>query len=76
MNCLFSDCHLLLYIPDISIWNNYNENNLNLKPDYQRIGKLLNFSTDIIILSPPPDIFNNYEFINEQAKDKIEKFFN
>ena len=77
MKYLFSDCYLLLYPPDISKWNNYNENDLNEKPDYERIKKVLNFSSDILILSPSPDkyeIFNNFEFLKKQLEDKLDKF--
>ena len=64
MNCLYSDCNLLLYFPDISNWNNYNENDLNEKPNYTRIKNVLKISEDIMSYSSSPenaDIFNNIE---------------
>ena len=73
MNSIFSDCTLLLYIPDISKWNNYNENYLNEKPCYKRINDILNLFLDISIDSP--DFLNNDKFIGEIIMDKIRRFF-
>ena len=72
MFSLYSDCVLLLFIPDISEWNNYNEDNLNGRPDYNHINELLNYNIDITIFSTSPEndeFFNNIEFWNKIIKD-------
>ncbi len=74
---MFYNCSSLSSLPDISKWNNYNENDLNEKPGYERIKKVINFSSDILILPPSPDkyeIFNNFEFLKKQLEDKLGKF--
>ena len=78
MNCLFSDCNFLLYCPDVSNWNNYNENDLYEKLDYERIKKASNFSFDILIFPFSPDkeeYYNNIEFMKKQSEDRLSKFF-
>jgi len=77
MYCLFSDCYLLLSLPDISNWKNYNENDLNEIPNYNGIKKILNFSSDIIIFpsSGDEEILNDIEFYQKQIEDKLDKFY-
>ena len=77
MNCLYSDCNLLLYFPDVSNWNNYNENDLNEKPNYKRIKDVLKISSDIKSYSSSPenaDIFNNIEYADKKLEDMIDRF--
>ena len=73
---LFSDCLSLLFIPDISKWNNYNENDLNDIPDYNRINNLININSDFHkeVSNPESyDMFNDTDY-KQQAKYWIEKF--
>ena len=79
MFSLYSDCVLSLFIPALSEWNNYNEDNLYERPDYNYINKILNIIIDYYILSTSPENdenFNNIEFLRKIIKDKVEKFFN
>ena len=79
MDGLFSDCDLVLYFPDISIskWNNYKSDHLYKSTNYDKLKQLINFSTDISILSDSPendDILNNKDFMEKQIGDKLDKF--
>ena len=79
MFSLYSDCILLLFIPDISEWDNYNEDNLNERPDYNRINELLNFYIYITVFSTSPEndeLLYNIGFMKKKLKDKAEKFLN
>ena len=76
MNSVFSDCLSLLFIPDISNWNNYNENDLHEIPDYNRINDTLNFIFEyyVNLLNPERyDISNDNDY-KQQLKDKMDKF--
>ena len=76
MHFLFSDCLSLLFIPDISNWNNYNQNDLNEIPNYNRINNILNFTYDYIIEMPNLEIYdlsNDVEF-KKQLEGKMNKF--
>ena len=68
MLSLFSDCFSLLFIPDISKWNNYNCDDLNDIRDYKRIDNILNFPYDF-----HKQIFNQVSYIQE-LEDKINEF--
>ena len=41
---IFSDCLNLLSLPDITQWNNYNED--NTIPDYKKLSDKLNYKKD------------------------------
>ena len=76
MHSLLSDCLSLLFIPDISKWNNYNENDLNEIRNYNRINNILNFNFDYYKEMPNPesyDFSNDVEF-KKQIEAKINKF--
>ena len=75
---LFSDCSNLLFLPDISKWNNYNKKYANEKPDYKRINSLLNFTKVLINCNRYNEINkinNNFEFIKEQVLENFKRFY-
>ena len=75
---LFSDCSNLLFLPDISKWNNYNKDIANEKPDFKRINSLLNFTKFLTNCYPYNErnkINNNFEFIKEQVLENFKRFY-
>jgi len=78
MNYLFSDCFMLLFPPNISnLNNNFKDDILKAKPDYNKIKNILNFTEDIICFSSSLGydlIFEDNEVIKEKIKDKYKKF--
>ena len=75
--CLFSDCFSLLYIPNISIWKNYND---NYKPNYFQINNIFNFSNDIF--AGISNDYESFEILNgnnwlykEETNDKFDRFY-
>ena len=76
MYSLFSNFLSLLYIHDISIWDNYNEDHLKSIPDYNRLDKILNFPSDYYKEISNPGSYNvlNDNEIKKQIQDKINKF--
>jgi len=76
MHSLFSDCFAILFIPEISNLNNYNDEDLNGKPNYKIINDILNFVSDYYKEIENPE---NYDILNDtdckqQLEDKIKKF--
>ena len=51
MFSLFQDCLSLTFLPDISKWNNYDEDDINEKIDYEQLNKFDNLNMDNVFPS-------------------------
>ena len=79
MRSIFSECLSLLILPDISIWDNYDEDELNSLPNYNLLNNFKNFDFEVVDFSHSPendDIYNDIELIGNLSKKKFFKFFN
>ena len=74
MKCLFSDCFSILILPDISKWNNYNENDINLIPDYNEINDFINFESLFVTTAQESQkILNDPSFSEKQLIEKMKR---
>ena len=69
---LFSDCLSLLFIPDISKWNNYNSDHLNDIPDYNLINNAININSDFHKEVSNPE---SYDMINDTDYEQQLKYW-
>ena len=75
MNSLFSDCFSILILPDISKWNNYNENHINLIPDYNKINDIINLDCFYINESSEDykKMLNDPIFLGKKSIEKMKR---
>ena len=78
MLSLFSDCLSLSFLPDISKWNNYNEDDINETPDYVFLNRLDNLNCDLRYYraSPKDDkLLNDIDYVIQALKEKYIKLY-
>ena len=74
MKYLFSDCFTITILPDISKWNNYNENDINLIPNYNQINDIINFDSLFFTTAQKGQkMLDNPLFLQEKKIEKMKR---
>ena len=80
MKAIFTDCLSLSFLPDISKWKNYNEDDINEIPDYNIIEKLHSINREYTyFLSSHEEaeiVIDDYKFVAELSNKRFERLFN
>ena len=78
MYALFYDCLSLCLLPDISKWNNYNENDINETVIYDLFNRLEDTNVNSIYSSTPlkdSEILNDINLIQHLQKEKFYRLY-